>query len=157
MTQANIELLDALRDAGAADDKARAAAQSVAAVGDVATKEDISAVRTEMATKEDISAVRTEMTAVRTEMTAMRTEMTTMRTEITTMRTEMTTMRAEMATMEDISAVRAEMATKEDISALRAEMTADMATMEVRLIRWMVGMILPQYALLTVIALRLPW
>jgi len=110
MTQANIELLDALRDAGAADDKARAAAQSVAAVGDVATKEDISAVRTEM----------------------------------TTMRTEMATMRTEMAT-------------KEDISALRAEMTADMATMEVRLIRWMVGMILPQYALLTVIALRLPW
>jgi len=53
--------------------------------------------------------------------------------------------------------VRTEMATKEDISALRAEMTADMATMEVRLIRWMVGMILPQYALLTVIALRLPW
>ncbi len=78
MTQANMELLDALRDAGAADDKARAAAQSVATVGNVATKEDITAVR------------------------------------------------------------------------------ADMAAMESRLIRWMVGMIFPQYALLAFIALRLP-
>jgi len=97
MTQANIELLDALRDAGAADDKARAAAQSVAAVGSVATKEDISAVRAEMAT-----------------------------------------MRAEMAAMG---------------SGIRAEMAA----MEVRLIRWMVGMIFPLYVLLTFVALRLPW
>ena len=78
MTQANMELLDALRDAGAADDKARAAAQSVATVGNVATKEDITAIR------------------------------------------------------------------------------ADMAAMESRLIRWMVGMIFPQYALLAFIALRLP-
>ena len=78
MTQANVELLDALRDAGAADDKARAAAQSVATVGNVATKEDITAIR------------------------------------------------------------------------------ADMAAMESRLIRWMVGMIFPQYALLAFIALRLP-
>jgi len=52
MTQANIELLDALRNAGTADDKARAAAQSVAA-------------------KEDISAVCAEMTAMRAEMAAM--------------------------------------------------------------------------------------
>jgi len=36
-----MELLDALQDAGASDDKARAAAQSVAAVGDTATKADI--------------------------------------------------------------------------------------------------------------------
>ena len=78
MTQMNMELLDALRDAGAADDKARAAAQSVATVGNVATKEDITAVR------------------------------------------------------------------------------ADITAMGSRLIRWMVGMIFPQYALLAFIALRLP-
>jgi len=42
----------------AADDKARAAAQSVAAVGDVAAKEDISAVRAE------IAAMRAEMAAM---------------------------------------------------------------------------------------------
>jgi len=65
MTQANMELLDALRNAGTADDKARAAAQSVAAVGDVAAKEDISAVCAEM------TAMRTEMTAMRAEMAAM--------------------------------------------------------------------------------------
>ena len=93
MTQANMELLDALRDAGAADDKARAAAQSVAAVGNVATKEDITAVRA------------------------------------------------------DIAAMG---------SGIRADMAADMAAMESRLIRWMVGMIFPQYALLAFIALRLP-
>ncbi|MDD9816808.1 MAG: hypothetical protein OXU61_01510 [Gammaproteobacteria bacterium] len=96
MTQANMELLDALRDAGAADDKARAAAQSVATVGNVATKEDITAVRADMAAME--SGIRAEMAAVR----------------------------------------------------------ADMAAMESRLIRWVVGMIFPQYALLAFIALRLP-
>ncbi|MDD9864052.1 MAG: hypothetical protein OXU54_05710 [Gammaproteobacteria bacterium] len=97
MTQANMELLDALRDAGAADDKARAAAQSVATVGNVATKEDITAVRADMAAME--SGIRAEMAAVR----------------------------------------------------------ADMAAMESRLIRWVVGMIFPQYALLAFVALRLPW
>ncbi|MDD9863917.1 MAG: hypothetical protein OXU54_05015 [Gammaproteobacteria bacterium] len=64
MTQANIELLDALRDAGASDDKARAAAQSVAVVNDMATKADIFGVREELsAVREDISAVRAEMAA----------------------------------------------------------------------------------------------
>ena len=61
MTQMNMELLDALRDAGAADDKARAAAQSVAAVGNVATKEDITAVRADMAAME--SGIRANMAA----------------------------------------------------------------------------------------------
>jgi len=51
----NIELLDALRDAGASDDKARAAAQSVAVGNDVATKADL---------REAISAVRAEMAAM---------------------------------------------------------------------------------------------
>ena len=108
MTQANMELLDALRDAGAADAKARAAAQSVATVGDVATKEDITAVRADMAAMES-------------------------------------GIRADMAAME--SGIRAEM----------AAVRADMAAMESRLIRWVVGMIFPQYALLAFVALRLPW
>jgi len=41
MTQANLELLDALQAAGAPEDKARAAAQSMAPAGDVATKADL--------------------------------------------------------------------------------------------------------------------
>ena len=38
MTQANLELLDALQAAGAPENKARAAAQSMAPASDVATK-----------------------------------------------------------------------------------------------------------------------
>ncbi|MDD9816724.1 MAG: hypothetical protein OXU61_01085 [Gammaproteobacteria bacterium] len=52
MTQANIELLHALKDAGATDELAEAAARSVAASGDVATKADIAALRAEMAAQE---------------------------------------------------------------------------------------------------------
>ncbi|MDD9816775.1 MAG: hypothetical protein OXU61_01345, partial [Gammaproteobacteria bacterium] len=58
------------------------------------------------------------------------------------------------ATKEDITAVRADITAME--SGIRADMAADMAAMESRLIRWMVGMIFPQYALLAFIALRLP-
>jgi len=67
MTQVNIELLDALRDAGASDDKARAAAQSVAVGNDVATKADL---------REAVSAVREELSAVRAEMAAMEARLT---------------------------------------------------------------------------------
>jgi len=41
MTQANIELLEALEVAGVPKEKARAAAASVAAAGEVATKADL--------------------------------------------------------------------------------------------------------------------
>jgi len=41
MTQANIELLEALEVAGVPKEKARAAAASVAAVGEAATKADL--------------------------------------------------------------------------------------------------------------------
>jgi len=41
MTQANIELLHALREAGASEEAAEAAARSVAASGEVATKADL--------------------------------------------------------------------------------------------------------------------
>jgi len=41
MTQANIELLEALEVAGVPKEKARAAAASVAAAGDLATKADV--------------------------------------------------------------------------------------------------------------------
>ncbi|MDD9819055.1 MAG: hypothetical protein OXU61_13115 [Gammaproteobacteria bacterium] len=69
MTQVNIELLDALRDAGASDDKARAAAQSVAVVNDMATRADVFAAR------EDISAVREDLCAVREDISSVRAEM----------------------------------------------------------------------------------
>jgi len=48
MTQANIELLDALKAAGAPEEKARAAAQSVAATGEVATKADLARLESRM-------------------------------------------------------------------------------------------------------------
>ena len=51
MTQANLELLDALQAAGAPEDKARAAAQSMAPVGDVATKADLKAALSELETR----------------------------------------------------------------------------------------------------------
>jgi len=41
MTQANIELLNALREAGASEEAAEAAARSVAAAADLATKADV--------------------------------------------------------------------------------------------------------------------
>ena len=51
MTQANLELLDALQAAGAPEDKARAAAQSMAPAGDVATKADLKAALSELETR----------------------------------------------------------------------------------------------------------
>ena len=48
MTQANLELLDALQAAGAPEDKARAAAQSMAPASDVATKADLAELETRL-------------------------------------------------------------------------------------------------------------
>jgi len=49
MTQANIELLNALKSAGADEALAEAAARSVAASGDVATKADLAELKAWMA------------------------------------------------------------------------------------------------------------
>jgi len=48
MTQANMELLEALLSAGADEEKARAAAASVAATGEVATKADLANLRADL-------------------------------------------------------------------------------------------------------------
>jgi len=48
MTQANIELLNALKSAGADEGLAEAAARSVAASGEVATKADLAALETRL-------------------------------------------------------------------------------------------------------------
>ena len=48
MTQANLELLDALQAAGAPENKARAAAQSMAPASDVATKADLAELETRL-------------------------------------------------------------------------------------------------------------
>ena len=48
MTQANVELLEALEVAGVPKEKARAAAASVAAAGDAATKADLAELKAEL-------------------------------------------------------------------------------------------------------------
>ena len=48
MTQANVELLEALEVAGVPKEKARAAAASVAAAGEVATKADLAELKAEL-------------------------------------------------------------------------------------------------------------
>ena len=60
MTQANLELLDALQAAGAPEDKARAAAQSIAPVGDVATKADLAKLKADV--KADLAELETRLT-----------------------------------------------------------------------------------------------
>ena len=48
MTTPQTEMYDALREAGASEEKARAAAMNVPSIEQVATKEDIATLRTEM-------------------------------------------------------------------------------------------------------------
>ena len=48
MTQANVELLEALEVAGVPKEKARAAAASVAAAGEAATKADLAELKAEL-------------------------------------------------------------------------------------------------------------
>ena len=52
MTPANIELLEALAEAGASEEKARAAAVSVAGAGETATKADLARLETQLAASE---------------------------------------------------------------------------------------------------------
>lgn len=49
MSTLNIELYDALREAGASEERARAAATAVLATADLATKTDIAALKTDIA------------------------------------------------------------------------------------------------------------
>ncbi|MDD9863379.1 MAG: hypothetical protein OXU54_02210 [Gammaproteobacteria bacterium] len=48
MTQANMELLNALREAGASEESAQAAAQSVSAAGEGATKADLASLESRL-------------------------------------------------------------------------------------------------------------
>ena len=51
MTQANIELLNALREAGASAEAAEAAARSIAMSGEVATKADLATTKADLKTE----------------------------------------------------------------------------------------------------------
>ncbi|MDD9817263.1 MAG: hypothetical protein OXU61_03870 [Gammaproteobacteria bacterium] len=63
MTQANVELLRALREAGASEEAAEKAAQSVAPGGQVATKEDL------VVLKADLAALKAELGALEARLT----------------------------------------------------------------------------------------
>ena len=103
-------------EAGFDEKQATALVQTFAdrGVENLATREELAAIRGEMATREELAAVRAEM-ATREELAAVRAEMAT--------REELAAIRAEMATREDLAAVRGEMATREDLTAVRGEIT----------------------------------
>ena len=103
-------------EAGFDEKQATALVQTFAdrGVENLATREELAAVRGEMATREDLAAIRGEM-ATREDLAAVRAEMAT--------REELAAVRAEMATREDLAAVRSEMATREDLAGVRGEIT----------------------------------
>lgn len=80
-----VELYDALKEAGTSEEKARAAAGAISGKTDLATKADLSELRT---------GLRAEMAELRTELRA---EMTELRSEL---RAEMAELRSEMALLE---------------------------------------------------------
>ena len=90
-------------EAGFDEKQATALVQTFAdrGVENLATREELAAIRGEMATREDLAAVRAEMAT----------------------REDLAAVRAEMATREDLAAVRGEMATREDLAAVRGEIT----------------------------------
>ncbi len=77
------EVYKALVEAGAPEDSARAAASSIPVAKDLAGKQDIAALRTEV--KQEIAEVRQEIAALRTEMQQ---EIAEVRQEIAALRTE---------------------------------------------------------------------
>ena len=90
-------------EAGFDEKQATALVQTFAdrGVENLATREELAAIRGEMATREELAAIRAEMAT----------------------REDLAAVRAEMATREDLAAVRAEMATREDLAAVRGEIT----------------------------------
>jgi multidrug resistance efflux pump len=89
MTTMITELYDALKAAGAPEDKARRAAETVATREELVTRTDLAAVRTEL--KADIAATRAELAAVRTELKA----------DLAGLEAELAGLRAEMRAMQD--------------------------------------------------------
>ena len=90
-------------EAGFDEKQATALVQTFAdrGVENLATREELAAIRGEMATREELAAIRAEMAT----------------------REDLAAVRAEMATREDLAAVRGEMATREDLAAVRGEIT----------------------------------
>ena len=89
------ELYEALKDAGAKEDKAIAASEAVPATENLATKADIAGTKAEIAeTKAEIAEVRGEIAEVRGEIAEVRVEVAEFRGEI---KAEMAKSRAETA------------------------------------------------------------
>ena len=80
-------------------------------IRDMATRSDLTEMRSEMATQSDIAAIRSEMAT----------------------KSDIAEIRSEMATQSDIAAIRSEMATKADIAAIRSETKLDIKDLEARL------------------------
>ena len=71
----------------------------------LATKEDVAALRSEMATKEDVAILRSEM-ATKEEVAALRSEITVLRNEMAVLRNEMEVLRGEMRELEQRMTIR---------------------------------------------------
>ena len=98
----------------------------------LATKEDVAALRSEMATKEDVAVLRSEM-ATKEEVAALRSEMAT-KEDVAALRSEVTILRSEMATKEDVAALRSEVAAlRSEMPILRGEMRELEQRMTIRL------------------------
>jgi hypothetical protein len=128
LTFDKLAYVDRLKAAGVGEREARALAEGLdqALREEVATKTDLTAVKTELAA--DIAAVRTELAA-----------------GIAAVRTELAA---------DIAALRTEL--KADIAALRTELKGDIAVVKHDMLRWMVGLAFAQTGLTVALIRLLP-
>jgi predicted nucleic acid-binding Zn-ribbon protein len=139
LTFDKLAYVDRLQAAGMGEREARALAEGLdqALREEVATRNDLAAVRTGLAA--EISAVRTGLSA---EIAAVRTEL----------KGQIAAVRSDLAA--EIAAVRTEL--KGQIAAVRADLTADIAAVKHDILRWMVGVAFAQVGLTVAITRFLP-
>ncbi len=100
-----LEVYDALKSAGAPEEKAQAAATVLAEtavtkadLGALATKADTTEIRTDLAVaKAETTEIRTALAAVKAETTAIRTDLAAVKVEMTEFRTDLAVAKAELA------------------------------------------------------------
>ena len=135
LTFDKLAYVDRLKAAGVGEREARALAEGLdqALREEVATKTDLTAVKSELAA--DIAAVKTELAA-----------------DIAAVRAELAADIAAVKT--DLVAVRTEL--KGDIAALKTELKGDIAAVKHDMLRWMVGMAFAQVGLTVALVRLLP-
>jgi predicted nucleic acid-binding Zn-ribbon protein len=131
LTFDKLAYVDRLKAAGMGEREARALAEGLdqALREEVATKTDLTAVKTELAA--DIAAVKTELAA-----------------DIAAVKIDLAAVRTELKA--DIAAV------KIDLAAVRTELKADIAAVKHDMLRWMVGMAFAQVGLTVALVRLLP-